>query len=356
MTAAHLEEQHCTRTGANARRALVLVVGLHIIVGALSASVAQQQGAATTPKFSWVNPGCEGTTFPESVLEVLAVDEPVEATFPPGLRHATFESPSMKRTVGYCIYLPPGYDDPANKERRYPVVYHLHGGRPGNESRSATLSDPVDEAIRAGQAAPAIYVFPNGGHVSHYDSKQHASMGESVFLRELIPHIEASYRTLPGPGGRALQGFSQGGRGTARILFRHPELFCSAAPGGAGYATEKQISEAGGIEDTPTARNNYGAPLEVGAGNNTYDLAREAVARGAALPPILIWVGTRGFNYDNNLAYMRFLEELEVPFDRLVVPNAGHHPGVIYQTHALDLMTFHERACGWESGPFADSP
>ena len=90
--------------------------------------------------------------------------------------------------------------------------------------------------------------------------------------------------------------------------------------------------------------------------NNTYDLAREAVARGAALPPILIWVGTRGFNYDNNLAYMRFLEELEVPFDRLVVPNAGHHPGVIYQTHALDLMTFHERACGWESGPFADSP
>ena len=33
----------------------------------------------------------------------------------PGLRHGTFRSASMNIDVGYCIYLPPGYDDPANK-------------------------------------------------------------------------------------------------------------------------------------------------------------------------------------------------------------------------------------------------
>jgi endo-1,4-beta-xylanase len=39
-------------------------------------------------------------------------------------------------------------------------------------------------------------------------------MGESVFVRELIPHIDATYRTWGTREGRALEGYSQGGRGT----------------------------------------------------------------------------------------------------------------------------------------------
>ena len=69
--------------------------------------------------------------------------------------------------VGYCIYLPPGYE--TETEQRYPVVYHLHGGRPGSELKSVGLTAYVDRAIRAGEISPTIYVFPNGGPMSWYN-------------------------------------------------------------------------------------------------------------------------------------------------------------------------------------------
>jgi len=226
----------------------------------------------------------------------------------------------------------------------------LHGGRPGNESCSVSLADPIDRAIRADKVGPVIYVFPNGGLVSHYDSAQHDSYGERVFVDELIPYIERTYHTLPGRAGRALQGFSQGGRGTARIVFRRPELFCSAAPGGGGYVTERSISDSGGIEDTPTALRNYGGPLRFAPEDNVWDLAAHAAETRVALPPLLVWVGTNDFNYEANLDYLRYLEGLGMAVDRLVVPNAGHHPGVIYASHGVDIMTFHERVCDWLPG------
>ena len=52
----------------------------------------------------------------------------------PGLRHAKLENASMKRTVGYCIYLPPHYEQ--EPERRFPVVFLLHGAG-GTESSDA---------------------------------------------------------------------------------------------------------------------------------------------------------------------------------------------------------------------------
>jgi endo-1,4-beta-xylanase len=145
----------------------------------------------------------------------------------------------MNIPVGYCIYLPPGYASQKSSDRRYPVVYYLHGGRPGSETKSVRLSPVIDKAIRGGQVAPMIYVFVNGGEVSHYNYPEKNSLGEDVFVKELIPHVDATYRTLASRGGRGLEGFSQGGRGTTRIMFKHPQLFGSAAPGGAGHATEK---------------------------------------------------------------------------------------------------------------------
>ena len=134
----------------------------------------------------------------------------------------------MDLEVGYHLYLPPGYDEASQAETRYPVVYHLHGGRPGGEFKSVGLARFVDEAIKAEKIEPTIYVFPNGGPMSWYNYPQiDNGQGEDVFVKELIPHIRETYRTRE----LALEGFSQGGRGTTRIMFRHPELFVSAAPG-----------------------------------------------------------------------------------------------------------------------------
>jgi endo-1,4-beta-xylanase len=168
------------------------------------AKPAAKPAPASKPKkrapFHWVNPLPKGKY--------------------PGVRHAVFRSPSMKREVGYCIYLPPGYDEAASAEQRYPVVYYLHGGRPGNETRSVGLSVFIDKAIKAQQIPPTIYVFVNGGEVSHYNYPEKNSLGEDVFIKELIPHVDRTYRTIAERAGRGLEGFSQGGRGS-----------CSSTPG-----------------------------------------------------------------------------------------------------------------------------
>ena len=258
---------------------------------------------------------------------------PLKVTGLPGLSHSTFHSPSMKIDVGYCIYKPPGYNDRTNARRRYPVVYYLHGGRPGSEVKSVRLVPVIHEQMTAGRVAPMIYVFVNGGPVSHYNMPDRTNaMGEDVFIKELIPHVDKTERTIAKRNGRALEGFSQGGRGTTRIMFRHPTLFCSAAPGGAGHATEKLISENDGRENEN---------LKFSPGYNTWDLARTYAADPTPSIKILVHVGTKGFNYQNNIEYMKFLDSLKIPYQRLVVEGVPHSAMQIYQRRGLEIMQFH---------------
>jgi endo-1,4-beta-xylanase len=263
------------------------------------------------PPFSWVNP------LPKLEL--------------PGIEHHTFRSPSMGCEVGYCIYVPGAY--PQDPKRRFPVVYYLHGGRPGNETKSIRLAPYLHKAHSSGKVEPVIYVFVNGGPVSHYNmpERKHA-MGEAVFIEELIPHIDRSWRTVAARSGRGLEGFSQGGRGTARIMFKHADVFCSAAPGGGGYATEKRISEEKGRENPQ---------LIFTPGYNTWDLARVYAKDPRPAMRRLIHVGTKGFNYENNRAYMVFLASLKIPFDRLIVEDAPHSAARIYAKQGSAIMQFH---------------
>ncbi len=262
---------------------------------------------------------------------------------PVGVTHGTFTSPSMKLDVGYCVYLPSDYSAEASATKRYPVVYYLHGGRPGSELKSVKLATHLHEHIETGAVAPMIYVFVNGGPVSHYNMPDRENaMGEDVFVDELIPHIDRTYRTIARRVGRGLEGFSQGGRGTTRIMFKHSRLFGSAAPGGAGHETERLISENNGRESET---------LVFTPGYNTYDLAREyAKSRTPSSPklPILFHVGTKGFNYENNLAYMKFLDELKIPYSRLVVEDVPHSAIGIYEKRGLELMKFHAKNFGLE--------
>lgn len=258
----------------------------------------------------------------------------------PYVKHATFQSPSMKTSVGFCIYLPPHYNDTKQGDRRFPVVYYLHGGRPGSELKSIRLAEQIHQHISDGSIAPMIYVFVNGGPVSHYDLPGKAnSEGASVFINELIPHVDKTYRTIANRKGRGLEGFSQGGRGTARLMFRHPNLFCSASPGGGGHATEKKISENGGAESER---------LKFAEGDNTWDLAK-AYAAGLKKSgkqqdlKILVHVGDKGFNYQNNLSWMAHLKELGIEHRKIIVPGAGHSAKQIYQKSGKEIMEFHTR-------------
>ncbi len=255
---------------------------------------------------------------------------------PARVRHSTFKSPSMKIDVGYCIYLPSAYD--SQRAMRFPVVYYLHGGRPGSEAKSVALATMIDKAIEAERVPPMIYVFVNGGPVSHYNMRKiENGMGADVFIKELIPHVDSTYRTIAKRSGRGLEGFSQGGRGTARLMFRHPNLFCSAAAGGGGHATEKRISENEGYESEQ---------LRFDIGDNTWDLARKYAKTKEDGLSVMIYVGTKGFNYENNLQYMKHLKSLKIPFEQIIVPDAPHSGKIIYQKQGDAIMRFHARNFG----------
>jgi len=148
-----------------------------------------------------------------------------------GVTHHTYRSQSMNTDIGYCIYLP---DDYSASDISYPVIYHLHGSG-GNESVQIDQSAVYHKAITESKMPPVIIVFVNGGRRSYYsDSPDGKVLAETTIIRELIPHIDSSYRTLNNRWNRVIEGFSMGGFGACKLALKYPELFgvCLSFSGG----------------------------------------------------------------------------------------------------------------------------
>lgn len=142
----------------------------------------------------------------------------------PNLRYRVFDSASAGEKVSYLVYLPPGYDKTGDKTR-YPVVYWLHG-LGGSQQGVPAFCERVTAAIDAGKAPPMIFVFANGMVDAFYcDAATIKRPVESVIVKDLVPHIDATFRTIATREGRAVEGFSMGGFGAAHLGFKYPELF-----------------------------------------------------------------------------------------------------------------------------------
>lgn len=128
------------------------------------------------------------------------------------------------KTVFFNIYLPQGYDGGAD---RYPVIYHLHGlgsNQGGSQNTSVPLS--FEKAEDQGIIGPVIVVFPNAYQNSMWaDSFDGAKPAETNVIVELIPHVEANFRSLPYRRFRVVQGFSMGGYGAAKFASKFPDRF-----------------------------------------------------------------------------------------------------------------------------------
>ena len=262
-------------------------------------------------QFQWVN------SLPGNVHEAV--------------QHSKFKSKANKTEVGYCILLPPEYTKPEMKSKRFPVVYWLHGGRPGGETKAISMAKLIAPLMNEGDIPPMIYVFPNGGRMSHYDYEQY--LGEQAFL-ELIDHVDSTYRTIADRTGRAVEGFSQGGRGTGRYMFKHPNLFCSAAPLGGGQQHEKRINENDGKESESFS-------VEP-AWNNTWALAsRYANQKDAPKLRVFIAVGDEDFNYEANKEWSQYLKELGIEHEFVIVPGVPHSSQKMYEKIGKQIVQFH---------------
>ena len=126
------------------------------------------------------------------------------------------------------VYLPPGY---AQSKTRYPVVYFLHSINWDNERMFApgTAAQPTfDRAIADGVIRPFIMVAPDyttPGPGSLFANSSTAGRFEDYTLNEVVPFIDANYRTLARPESRAISGDFMGAYGALRYAFRHPDVF-----------------------------------------------------------------------------------------------------------------------------------
>ncbi len=130
-----------------------------------------------------------------------------------------------------AVYLPPGYA--AAPERRYPVVYMLHGFTDSvakwfGKEHWITLPDVLDRSFARGDVREAIVVMPDAFtrfHGSFYSSSAVTGDWERFVSEELPAYIDARYRTLPKRESRGLAGHSMGGYGAMRIGAKHADVF-----------------------------------------------------------------------------------------------------------------------------------
>jgi endo-1,4-beta-xylanase len=141
-----------------------------------------------------------------------------------GAKFQTFVSKSAGCEVSYHIYLPPQYDE--QPSRRFPVIYWLHGLGGNQRGGTGTFGKQAADAMQSGALPPALIVFVNGMVSSFYvDWANGKRPMESVIIKDLIPHVDATYRTIAKREGRAIEGYSMGGWGAAHLGFKYPELF-----------------------------------------------------------------------------------------------------------------------------------
>lgn len=131
------------------------------------------------------------------------------------------------------VYTPPDYD--ANVKTRYPVLYLQHGA--GENATGWTKQGRanliLDNLIAAGKAKPMIVVMDTGYATKPGATPVQGATGapqvpnafEDVVVTDLIPMIDASYRTLKDRDSRAMAGLSMGGGQTLQIASNHLDLF-----------------------------------------------------------------------------------------------------------------------------------
>ena len=143
----------------------------------------------------------------------------------------TVKSEILKMDRKYSIYLPPGYNE---SDQSYPVLYLLHGSGDDHTGwvQFGQVQHIADKAIADGIAARMIIVMPdaNTGTRGYFNVIQGNFDYEDFFFKELIPHIEKTYRVRSDQRYRAVAGLSMGGGGTIFYAMHRPDLFAAAAP------------------------------------------------------------------------------------------------------------------------------
>ena len=264
----------------------------------------------------------------------------------PRVSFRTFDSAAAKARVSYHLYAPAAHD--RERSRRFPVVYWLHGsggGLPG----IPVVARHFDEAIEAGKSPPCLVVFVNGLEMGMYvDWANGAAPVESMIIRDLVPHVDATQRTIATREGRMLDGFSMGGYGAARLGFRYPEMFRAVSIVGAGPMQEKLDStpRASRVKAEELLARVYGGSQQKFLEESPRTLARANARRIAEGSLVRVVIGDRDETYANNAAFRAHLSALGIPHQWIVLAGVGHDPKAVVDAMGDANWAFYRKAFG----------
>ena len=192
------------------------------------------------------------------------------------------------------VYLPPSYDF---TEKRYPVIYVLHGFRGNSNSLTRKMKSAMDRMILGEEIQEAIAVFVDGSNRfggSQYLSSPTIGDYETYIRRDLVNFIDRQYRTIPHRDSRGITGFSMGAYGSMRLALKYPEVFGVVVTQAGTYKFDDDLitsfTEKGGVVITLME------PLKQKSGDDFWD-ALNALADSDALKRISL-------PFRNGLAYL----------------------------------------------------
>jgi S-formylglutathione hydrolase FrmB len=245
----------------------------------------------------------------------------------PGVSFHTFHSAAANARVSYHLFTPPASE--REPDRRFPVVYWLHGsggGLPGIPRVAAGFA----AAIEGGKVPPCHVVFVNGLPNGMYvDWKDGSAPLETIIVKELVPHIDATCRTIATREGRLLDGYSMGGYGAARLGFKYHDKFRAVSIMGGGPLQAELLDDApraGRRRAKEVLEQVYGGDQEYFRTVSPRVLAArhaDAITRDSL---IRIVCGDQDQTFANNRAFHAYLERLGIHHTWTVLPGVAHDP------------------------------
>ncbi len=139
-----------------------------------------------------------------------------------------FRTPQVQTEPAAAVLLPAGYDHPRNRSRRYPVLFLFHGGGGDHTQWYEQLG-----AVQTAEGHEVIIVMPDcnlvGWHANHMYPTGARRNWKNFHIQQLLPWVDANFRTIPDGSARAVAGLSMGGYGAQKYVAEYPDLFAAVS-------------------------------------------------------------------------------------------------------------------------------
>lgn len=196
------------------------------LLSACSPTIAERASTLAATPVAQTQPASLSASLTKET-ETASVELTKEACLAAGgsIEQLSIDSEPLDHPLVFRVYTPPCYEEHA--DQRYPVIYMIHG-QTYNEDQWDRLGadEAADALIASGDVSPFLIVVP--ADASHFTQPTANAFDESV-VGELIPWIDAHYRTLAERRYRAVGGLSRGASWAIHLVLTHPELFGSLA-------------------------------------------------------------------------------------------------------------------------------